>query len=434
MNGPELRPDLRLPVRLGLAVMILFLGAFGGWSLLAPLASAAIATGEVVVESHRKTIQHLEGGIVEAILVRDGDQVTAGQALLRLDTTQAEAALAQFAGQLESQRALASRLEAERDGAAAIGFAADLEQRAATDPELRRTLDGQRGILAARRTMLDGQRDILRQRIGQLQAQMGGSRVQLAALERQRRLIATESADANHLLDRGLMPRSRVLALEREAASLDGRVGETISKIAATEQAIGETRLSIASLDATHADEVARELRDAEMTIAELRQKVRANADILARKEIVAPVSGRVVDLRVFTPGGVIEPGKPVMDIVPSRDDLWVSARIAPMDVDVVRPGQPAEVMLTAFSQRAVPPMAGRLVTVSADRLIDERTGEAYFTARIDLLPKALAAAPDLTITPGMPVQAMIVTGQQSLFDYLMSPMRASLHRALREQ
>lgn len=424
-------PDIRFPVRFGLAVIVLFLGAFGGWSVLAPLASAAIAAGEVVVESHRKTIQHLEGGIVEAILVRDGDRVSAGQALLRLDTTQAEAALAQFAGQLDAQRALAARLEAERDGAAAIAFAADLEQRAAADSELRRTLDGQRGILAARRTMLGGQRDILRQRIGQLQAQVDGGRVQLAALHRQRQLIADESADAHSLLDRGLMPRTRVLALEREAASLDGRVGETVSKIASTEQAIGETRMSISSLDATHADEVARELRDAEMMIAELRQRVRANADVLARKEIVAPVSGQVVDLRVFTRGGIIEPGQALMDIVPSRDDLWVSARIAPTDVDVVRPGQPAEVMLAAFSQRMVAPIPGRLVTISADRLIDERTGEAYFTARIDLAPEALAT---VTITPGMPVQAMIVTGRQSLFDYLVSPLRASLRRSLREQ
>lgn len=423
-----MKPDTSFPVRLGAVVALLFFGVLGGWAAWAPLATAAMAVGEVVVESNRKTVQHLEGGIVAEILVRDGDRVEEGQVLVRLDTTQAESALAQHAAQLDSQRALAARLVSERDGAQAVSFPADLVSRAISEADLRLILDGQRSIFAARRIMMEGQRDILTQRIGQLQAQIAGARAQIDSLGRQRMLIRSESSDASHLLERGLMQRSRVLALQREAASLDGRLGEMTSSVAALEQAIGETRLAIASLDDTRADEVARELRDAESLIAELEQKVRANSDILKRQDVTAPVAGLVVDLKIFTAGGVIQPGQDLMDIVPARDALWVTARVSPTDIDVVRPGQPAQVMLLAFSQRSLPPLTGRLVTVSADRLLDETTGDPYFSARIDLDDTS-----GLALSPGMPVQAMIVTGEQTLLAYLAAPLTASLTRAMKE-
>jgi len=170
-----------------------------------------------------------------------------------------------------------------------------------------------------------------------------------------------------------------------------------------------------------------------ETRIAELEQRVRANRDVLARQDIVAPVAGQVVDLRIFTRRGVIAPGQPLMDIVPDRDDLWVTVRVSPSDVDVVRPGQPAQVMLTAFNQRMVPPLPGRLATLSADRLIDEKTGQPYFVGRIDLDREALQHLEGVNLTPGMPVQAMIVTGKQTLFHYVLAPLRASLTRAMKE-
>jgi HlyD family type I secretion membrane fusion protein len=427
------RPDIRFPVRLGNAVFLAFFGIFGGWAVAAPLATAALALGEVVVESHRKTIQHLEGGIVETILVTEGAWVEAGQILIRLETTQAEAALRQFAGELDAQRALATRLAAERDGVSAVAFPADLRVRAKADPQVATILAGQARIFATRRAMLENQRDVLRQRIGQLRAQIDGNRLQLAALGRQRALIQTETEGAELLMRQGLMPHTRVLALRREAASLDGRSGELTSAVAAKEQAIGETDLSILSLDSARADEVARELREVESRVAELEQKVRANRDILARQDIVAPVAGRVVDLKVFTAGGIIAPAQNLMDIVPARDALWVTARVSPGDIDMVRPGQAAQVMLTAFNQRLLPPLPGRLVTISADRLVDETTGQAYFTARIDLDAEAIAHLDGIELVPGMPVQAQIVTGRQTLFAYLLAPLRASLSRAMKE-
>lgn len=426
------RPDTRFPTRLGNAVLLAFFGILGGWSVAAPLATAAMAVGEVVVESHRKTIQHLEGGIVKTIVVDEGDRVEAGQTLIRLDTTQAEAALGQFAGELDAQRALAARLTAERDGAPAVTYPHDLRARA-DDPQVAASLAGQQRIFATRGVMLENQRDVLKRRIGQLRAQIEGNRVQLAALGRQRALIQTETDGAVVLMRQGLMPHTRVLALQREAASLDGRSGELTSAIAAKEQSIGETELSILSLGSVRADEVARELREVESRIAELAQKVRANQDILARQDIVAPVSGRVVDLQVFTAGGVIGPAQKLMDIVPDRDALWVIARVSPGDIDIVRPGQRAQVMLTAFNQRVLPPLPGRLASISADRLVDETTGQPYFTARIDLDAEALGHLGDITLVPGMPVQAQIVTGEQTLFAYLLAPLRASLTRAMTE-
>lgn len=427
------RPDIRFPARLGLAVGGLFFVVLTGWAALAPLATAAVAVGEVVVQGHRKTVQHLEGGIIERILVREGDRVESGQVLVQLDTTQAEAALRQFSGQWDAQQALAARLAAERDGAERVTFPAELSVRAGSDGELRLILEGQQRIFATRRAMLDNQREILGRRIGQLRAQIDGDRLQVAALSRQRVLIQSELTDALGLWRQGLMQRTRVLALQREAASLDGRVGELASAIAAKEQAIGETQLSTASLDAERADEVAQELREVESRLAELEQKVRANRDVLARQDILAPVAGRVVDLKVFTHGGIAAPAQPLMDIVPDRDDLWVTARLSPTDIDIVHPGQPAQVVLTAFSQRVVPTLPGTLATVSADRLTDERTGQAYFTARINLDAAALVHLRNVSLSPGMPVQAIIVTGEQTLFHYLMAPLRASLTRAMKE-
>lgn len=418
------RPDIRFPALLGGTVAIAFFGVLGGWSVVAPLATAAMAAGEVMVETHRKTVQHLEGGIVDRILVREGDRVTAGQVLVRLDTTQAESALTQYAGQLDAQRALAARLAAERDGLAQVAFPDRLPAAVA---------DGQRRIFHTRKAMLEDQRAILARRIDQLAAQIDGDRRQLTALGRQRALIEDELDGALTLLGQGLIQRTRVLALQREAAALDGRMGELESAVAAKHQAIGETQLSMVSLDSVRADEVARELRDVETRIAELEQRVRANRDVLARQDIVAPVAGQVVDLRVFSARGVIGPAQPLMDIVPDRDELWVTVRVSPTDVDVVRPGQPAQVMLTAFNQRVVPPLPGRLATLSADRLNDEKTGQPYFVGRIDLDAQALAHLHGVTLTPGMPVQAMIVTGQQTLFDYVLSPLRASLTRAMKE-
>ncbi len=418
------RPDVRFPALLGSAVAIGFFGVLGGWSVAAPLATAAMAAGEIVVESHRKTVQHLEGGIVDRILVREGDQVAAGQVLVRLDTTQAEASLTQYAGQLDAQRALAARLAAERDGLAEVVFPVALPSA---------IVDGQRRIFHTRKTMLEGQRAILARRIDQLAAQIDGDRRQLAALGRQRALIEDELDGSLKLLDHGLMQRPRVLALQREAAALDGRMGELESEVAAKQQAIGETQLSMVSLDSVRADEVARELREVETRIAELEQRVRANRDVLARQDILAPVAGQVVDLRVFSRRGVIAPAQPLMDIVPERDDLWVTVRVSPTDVDVVRPGQPAQVLLAAFNQRMVPPLPGRLATLSADRLIDEKTGQPYFVGRIDLDTEALKHLHGIALTPGMPVQAMIVTGKQTLFHYVLSPLRASLTRAMKE-
>ncbi len=427
-------PNIRFPAMLGTTVAVLFFGVLGGWSVLAPLSTAVAAGGEIIVESHRKTVQHLEGGIIAEILARDGDRVNAGQALIRLDTTQAEAALRQYTGQLDAQRALAARLIAERDREEEVTFPADLARRAPQDEALQAVLDGQRRIFSARKTLLSQQRDILGRKIGQIEAQITGAKEQIAALEQQRFLVRSETDDALQLLAQGLMQRTRVLALQREAAALDGRSGELHGAVSASEQSIGETLLSIASLESTRADEVARDLREAENHIAELEQRVRAHQDILTRQNITAPVSGEVVGLKVFSAGGVIAPGQELLDLVPAGDSLGVTVHVSPSDIDSVRPGQEVQVMLTAYSQRMIPPLPGRLVTISADRLVDKAGEHPYYSARVEMDARVLASLHGVSLVPGMPVQAMIVTGERTVFESVFAPLRASLKRSMREE
>lgn len=427
------RPDVRVPARWGGLVAFAFFGLFGGWSALAPLSTAAIAPGEIVVETNRKTVQHLEGGIVSHIFVREGDRVRAGQVLVSLDRVQAEAALAMHGGQLHALQAQAARLAAERDGLDHVRFPQDLESRRAADPDIRDILEGQERIFDTRRTALAGQMDILGQRITQLEAQIAGTQAQLAATQRQRALIVLEIEDAEKLMGKGLMPRPRVLELKRQSAALDGTVGQYDNAIAQARQAIGEARMEMIDLNNQRSDNVAGELRDVQTRTADQEQQVISARHVLTRQDIVAPVAGVVVDLKLFTPGGVVAPGQALMDIVPEAETLSVTARIRPTDIDVVAPGLPAQVQLTAYPQRTTPPLDGVLAQLSADRLTDPRTGEAYYSGRIDIDRRELVHLPAIHLTPGMPVQAMIVTGQRTLFDYLTAPLRNSLGRSFRE-
>lgn len=429
LDAPR-RPPILWPVLFGAGMGLLFFGLFGAWAGLALLDSAAVAPGEIVVDSNRKTIQHLEGGIIGRILVREGDSVAAGQVLVRLDGTQAEAALQMYRGQMNALRALEARLLAERDGAPEIAFPPDLDP---ADANLRPIMDGQRRIFEARRTTLAGQIGVLDQKVAQLKAQIEGAEARGAATRRQAELIAAEIADTQVLFDKGLTPKPRLLALQRAAADLKGQLGMIAGSIAEAEQGIGEARLKMIDLQNSRADQVVADLRDSQMQIADLGEKLKTARDIEARRDVVAPVAGVVVNMRYFTPGGVIQPGSPILDIVPQHDPLMVAARVKPGDIDVVHPGLPAKLRLTAFSQRTTPVVDGVLTQVSADRLTDQRTGEPYYDARVRIDRKELADLPQVQLYPGMPAEVLIVTGRRTLVDYIAKPLRDSFARAFRE-
>jgi HlyD family secretion protein len=428
------RPPVGRFVAAGGLVIALFFGGFGAWACLAPLASAAVAHGTVRAEGNRKTVQHLEGGIIGELLVREGDRVAAGQTLIRLDTTAAQSRYEAVRHQRDLYEASQARLLAEQAHAAGLVFPADLEARRG-EPRVAMLLANQEEIFATRRQSYGGQRDILHKRIEQLRSQIEGLEAQIVSAERQLELIAAEERTVADLVRKGLERQPRLLDLRRRAAALEGSRAEGRAEIARAEQTIGETELRILALDDEQSEKVATELEKVQAELARTQEELVAAADVLRRRVIAAPIAGTVLNLKFFTPGGVIAPGTPILDIVPAEDRLLIEAQLSPLDIDVVHPGLPAEVRLTAYKQRRTPSLYGHLLQVSADRFIDERSGAPYYKALVEVPAAELARAGDeVALYPGMPTEVMIKTGERTFLDYMMQPLRDSFARAFNEQ
>ena len=441
MPGPSQPTPLSLsrlvrgPRLAGLAVILVFLGGFGGWASMAPLSSAAVAPGIVSPDGQRRTVQHLEGGIIQEILVRDGDVVGIGERLLVLEDVAVRSERDIRESRLNGLLAVEARLVAELTLADAIVFPADLLARAETDAELAAALDDQRTHFETRAAAFVSRADILEARIAQLHEEIAGLEVQIDSQVRQLDLIDREIAGVGQLVDQGLERLPRLLSLQRMQAEIEGEIGANRSTIARAEQAIGETGLQILDLEANRREEAAGSLANIRAEIATIGEELRAREDVLARTMVTAPVAGTVVGLQFHTVGGVVRPGETILDIVPADEELIIDARLSPTDIDVVAPGLEAEVHLLAYAQRDMARLTGRVRDVSADRLVDEATGEAYFRARIEVLPEALdSLGDDIVLTPGMPADVLITTGERSMLDYILSPIERSLSRAFREQ
>ena len=407
-------------------VVAVFLGGFAAWAALAPLESAAIAPGALGVSGERKTVQHLEGGIVAGITVAEGDTVAAGETLLVLDDTQPRAVLAGLEGQYRSAAALEARLIAERDELHAIAW-----------PEWLRTPDDdgvlatQERIFAARKASFANETAILEQQIAQIREQAAGYEGHIAAQDREIALLSEEARDVRALVEEGHVPKPRLRALEREEAEVAGARARNRAHVARLAQAVGETRLQIVRLGNARLTEVTTELREVEANLADLHERLTAARDVLTRTRVTAPVAGTVVGLGVFTHGAVIAPGQRLMDIVPAGDRLVVEARVGPTDIDSVAVGLPAQVRLTGFSLLTTPPFDGRVTRVSADAFTDERTGAAWYEVRVALDPDQ-PALEGLDLVPGMPAEVMIVTGDSTPLQYLLKPVLVSVGRARR--
>ena len=421
----------------GIAAAALFFGGFAGWAAVAPLESAAIAPGEIGVSGERRTVQHLEGGIVAELRVAEGDAVRAGETVLVLDDTRARAALALVEGRRRSAAALRARLAAERDGLPAIRWpgwlrrAADGGGGGTGDEE--EVLAAQERIFAARRASFETEAAIVEGQAAQLRQIAAGLAGQIAAQDRQLTLLAAEIRDVRALVAQGFARRPRLLALERRQAEVEGERARNRAETARIETRIGEARLELLRLGNARRTEVTAALREVEAQLAELRERLAVARDALARTRVAAPVAGTVVGLAVFTQGGVVAPGQRLMDIVPKEDSLVIEARVAPTDIDSVAAGLPARVHLTSFSLLSTPPLDGRVQRVSADSFTDERTGAAWYEARVVLDPDQPALA-GLRLMPGMPAEVMIVTGANTPLEYLLKPILVSLRRALREE
>ncbi|MFO1188195.1 MAG: HlyD family type I secretion periplasmic adaptor subunit [Alphaproteobacteria bacterium] len=431
LADPE--PSLRGTMMAGFIVIGLFVGGVMGWSLFARLESAVVARGAVVVDSHRKTVQHLEGGILRELLVREGDRVKAGSVLAVLDTTQADAAVGQIEAQFWSVKARLARLRAEQAGARALAFPNDLMKRAGV-PAIQDVLTTQMQLFDARWRAHDGQIAVLQRRVQQLQAEMAANETQLVAVRRQIGLLHQERVSVQALVEKGYERMPRLLALERSIADLEGKAGELSGQIGSAREARSGAEFEMQRTTDQRLADIGREMQEALAMEADLNDRLRAATDIRQRREIIAPQDGVVVDLKIFTPGGVIAPGQAIMDIVPEGDALLAEARVQPADIESVRVGLPAQVWLTAFRTSMVPPIEARVVNVSADKLTDPRSGEPYFVARVSIDPESLAKLPDVVLSPGMPIDVAVVTGNRRAVDYFLAPIVDRLRRSFRER
>ena len=427
------RPALGREAVASVAIVGVFLAGLIGWAAVAPLDSAAIAQGVVSIDGYRKTVQHLEGGIVDEILVREGAQVSAGQVLIRLDDTTPRASLELLHGRWLVASALEARLTAERDGQEGVRYPEALTGRR-DDPKTQQVLEGQDNIFQARREAMRSQVAILDQRATEYSEEIVGIEGQIRSETTQLSLVEEELAGVQMLYDKGLARKPKLLQLQRRAAEIQGSRNLHQAQIARARQSIGETRMRASDLKITRLNQVVEELRKAQAELYDLHERLRAAEDVLARTEIRAPLGGTVVDLRVHSAGGVIASGAPLLDIVPQDQRLVVEAKIDPKDIDVVRDGIDAQVRFTAFNQRHRAPAAARLTSISADLLTDEASGQSYYLARVELVVEDAAAAAELaSLHPGMQAEVMIVTGARSALDYLLEPLLLSLNRAFRE-
>lgn len=421
----------RRPWRFGTAAALSFLLVMGGWSYLAPLASAALAPGVVSPDGSRKTVEHLEGGIVGVIHVREGDDVEAGAPLVTLDDTHARARYGELRERYLHLLATEARLAAERAGASEIVFSPELLE--ATDGDALSAMDGQRELLRSRRSAQVGREQILRQRIRQLEEQNDGLVEVIAAQDRQIALIQEEIKGVEDLYRRGLEKYPRLLALKRAQADIEAERAGHFARIAENGERIGETEIQLFTVREDVVERANGELADIQRQLAELRSDMPSRADILQRTVIRAPISGTVMNIRPTTVTGVVSPGEPILEIVPKDTRLIIDARVSPGDIERVAPGLEARVMLTAYKQRNLPVIHGTLRSVSADRLVEDRTGQPYFLAKVEVKDEDLARLEDIRLLPGMPADVMILNAERTVVDYLLAPLLRSASRSFRE-
>ena len=435
-NPTSIWNAMRGPALVGMGVIVFFVGVGIVWGGSAPIAGAAIAPGVVSPDGRRRTVQHLEGGIIHQLLVTSGDHVTQGQPLIVLEETQALADYNRIVVQRRTYAAMQARLEAEQARAEEITFPDWLmdDLRGPDGPVVAEIIGTQQTLFETRSAAQQSRADILRQRIAQLEEEIIGFESQIDSQNRQIGLIESEVEDVQELVDRGLERRARLLALQRQQADIEGAVGANEASIAQARQSIGETNLQILNLNTDRQDEIANELNQVRFERAGVEQDLSRTQDVLSRTSILAPISGIVVENRFTTVGGVIRPGEPILDIVPQEEELLIDARVSPNDIDSIQIGMTAQVILSAYSQRRLPRIDGQVKSISADRLVDEVTGQPYFLARVEVNPQELLDLEDrITLTAGMPAEVYILTGERTALEYLMEPVIQSFRRAFRE-
>lgn len=427
---PALDARRRRLIAWGFLVIVIGFGGLGAWAALAPLQSAAVATGVVKVSSERKTIQHLEGGIIKEILVKEGDRVQQDQVLIRLDDTRQRAGVQVLQDKLDRMGARLARLEAEQGALEEIPFPKDLVNRQ-DDERVSRLIAGEKEVFKSRREAIEGEIGVLEQRIPQYNEQIAGLKTQIVSTQTQLGTIKEEKDAVETLYKKGVYEKPRFLELKRSMARLQGQLGAHRSSIAQVEERIGEVGLRIIDVRRKRREEIDKELQSVQSEIFDTRERLSAAKDALERTDIRAPQDGTVVGLSVHTIGGVIRGGNNILGIVPIGDALVIEAKVRPQDIDVVHVGLTAEVRLTAFNSRNTPVLPGTVTRVSADSFIDESSGIPFYSVRVEIDPEHTG---DLLLYPGMPAEVYLLTGEQTALTYLLKPIESALRRGLLEE
>jgi HlyD family type I secretion membrane fusion protein len=428
----SLLPEIRMPVLFGTIIISIFAVIILFWGFFAPLDSAAIAPGTVMVIGKRRTIQHLEGGIIKKILVKEGDFVEVGDLLISLDDAKVKPEISALQKKLLTLQAKNSRLVSERDQLSTITFKLD-HSPIVNQKDIEEILNGERRQFRVRKNIIENQINIFAKKISQLKNEIEAIQSQRDAIKKQQLLIKKELQSQERLFEQGFSPEQTIIDLKKKEAELQGKLGSFQASIAKTNQTILETELDINQYKTSKLDEIVSELQDIQVSIIETKEKLKPMMDIGARINIRAPESGIVTNLKYHTIGGVISPGDTIMDIVPQNEELIIEARLSPKDIDVVHQGLKAKVNLSAFKAKKAPVLIGEVMHISPDHFIDQMTGMTYFVVKVRIKEKELQNASDFQLYPGMTAELYIVTGTRTMFEYFMGPISDSLRKTFKE-
>jgi HlyD family type I secretion membrane fusion protein len=429
----------KLPTIAGMLTMALMVMGFGVWGNVAPIAGAVVASGVFVVTGQNKIVQHLEGGVIREIYVREGDTVEAGQLLIELDDTAARADLQRLFLRRIRLTAIDARLQAEMREEQEITLPSEIVSRLANSSEVKEIVDSQQMAFTARRNNVNSDIKSIDESIKALEERITGSRVQLAAVKRQIVLLDEEIETKDRLVQAGLVRKPELMVLQRTKANLEGEVGRIMGDIGDAKERIARAVEQINGVRKTAIKTAVEQMHEVRGELADVRERMLSSKGVLDRIRITAPVSGVVVKLRYHTQGGVVEAGKNIMELLPLKDDLIIEARLRPQDIDSVKHGQTAMVRLTALNQRITPMVSGEVVYLSADTLADEKKSMQVgptdiYLVRVRLNREESRNIPDFSPTPGMPAEVYIKTTERTFFQYIVRPIHDSMMRAFRER
>ncbi len=427
-----LRRSIRNHIFVGGLGFLTLVGVFGGWAVGTEIVGAVIAQGSLVVETSLKKVQHPVGGVVSELAVRDGDRVKAGDVVMRIDATMTKANLAIIVKSLDQFTARKARLESERDRAGRVIFPQTLLDRAGNG-EVLAMMNAEQRLYENRKAVRESKKRQLEQRVRQLRDEISGMEAERAANLREQGMVDEELIRFRSLHERGLMEKSRLSTLERQATDIDGDIGRLMAGIAGVEAKISETALQILQIDEQWSEEVGSDLREMDARIGEYVERRVAAEDQLKRVDILAPQDGVVHQLSVHTIGGVVAPGEQIMMIVPEVDKLVVEVKVAPQDIDQIYYGQLTNLRFSAFNQKTTPEITGTVERISADVTVDQRTGTSFYLVRVATSQEQIKRLGEFSLMPGMPVEAFITTGERSVLSYFLKPLIDQANRTFRE-